>query len=104
MAAPDNTLHFCFNILNYSSPTGMMSDIEDGSKHVAGKDIFYAMSKGGGRTLQRANGPKVEWPVRAEAEPYQPDVIYTAEADYAAAAYSPGWWEPKSSWTGKGGR
>jgi len=84
-SAPDNTLHFCFTILNYSSPTGMASDIDDGSKHAAGKDILYAMSKDGGRTLQRANGSKVEWPVRAEAGPYQPDVIYAAAADYAAA-------------------
>ncbi len=84
VATPDNTLHFCFSVLNYSSPTGRMSDIEDGSKHAAGKDILYAMSKDGGRTLQRANGTKVQWPVRAEAGPYQPDVIYAAAADYAA--------------------
>lgn len=82
--APDNTLHFCFSILNYSSPTGRMSDIEDGSKHAAGKDVLYAVSKDGGRTLQRANGAKVEWPVQAEAGPHQPDVVYAATGHFMA--------------------
>jgi hypothetical protein len=48
------------------------------------KDILYAWSKDGGRTLQRADGSNVQWPVCAKAGPYQPDVIYAANADYAA--------------------
>lgn len=90
VSAPDNTLHFVFHILNYSSLNGKMSIIDDGSKHAAGKDILYAMSKDGGRMLQRADGSKVEWPVQAEAGPHQPDVIYAAAADYAAAEKSGG--------------
>lgn len=82
VSAPDNTLHFCFGILNYSNPTGKMSAIST-SNHAEGKDILYAMSKNGGRTLQKADGSKVEWPVQAEAGPHQPDVLYAAAADYA---------------------
>ena len=82
VAARDNTLHFLFNVLNYSPPSGRLNDSDEGG---GGKNILYATSKDGGRTLQRTNGSKVEWPVRAEAGPYQPDVIYDAAADYAAA-------------------
>ncbi len=42
------------------------------------------MSKDGGRTLQRADGSKVQWPVCAKPGPCQPDVIYSPNADYAA--------------------
>ena len=81
-AARDNTLHFCFKILNYSPESGRYNDSEEGD---GGKDILYATSKDGGRTLQRTNGSKVEWPVQAEAGSHQPDVIYAAAADYAVA-------------------
>lgn len=83
VAAPDNTLHFLFHILNYASATKRLGDIEV-SKHAVSKDILYAWSKDGGRTLQRADGSNVQWPVCAKAGPYQADVIYAAYADYAA--------------------
>ncbi len=83
VATPNNTLHFLFHVLNYSSATKDLRDIVN-SKHAEAKDLLYAMSKDGGRTLQKADGSKVEWPVQAEAGPHQPDVIYCANADYAS--------------------
>lgn len=83
VAAPDNTLHFLFHILNYASPAQNFRDIKN-SGHAPSKDILYAMSKDGGRSLQRADGSKVQWPVCAKPGPCQPDLIYSPNADYAA--------------------
>lgn len=81
-AGRDNTLHFCFRVLNHSNPTQRLNDSDEGA---LGMDILYAVSRDGGRTLRRTDGTSIEWPVRAEAGPYQPDVIYSAAADYALA-------------------
>jgi len=82
VSAPDNTLYFSFNILNFSPPNESLRTFTKSGG--GGKDILYATSKDGGRTLQRNNGSQVKWPVRAEAGPYQPDVIYAAAEAYAS--------------------
>jgi len=81
-ASRDNTLHFLFKIMNYSPQSGTLRDSDEGG---GGKDLLYAWSKDGGKTLHRVDGSNVEWPVQAEAGPHQPDVLYAAAADYAEA-------------------
>lgn len=39
-------------------------------------DILYAWSEDGGKTIQRGEGSKIEWPIRAEAGPHQGDIVY----------------------------
>jgi len=73
--APDGILHFAFSALN-DNPL----DYAKAPGHTI-TDVMYGMSTDAGRTLRRSDGTEILWPVRAEAGPYQAEVLVTPPDD-----------------------
>lgn len=63
-------MHCVFGLLNKSLPAP-----KDGGKHT-GTHVLYAYSDDGGKTFFRGNGTKIQLPMRADAGPYQADVVF----------------------------
>jgi hypothetical protein len=83
--AADGTMHFGFAVLNrspreYKKPPAFHSTTE----------LMYAVSKDGGKTLQRQDGSNVVWPVRAEAGPHRPDLVFAEPEDNQNPWFDPG--------------
>lgn len=62
-------MHLAFGLLNENTPSAK-------GRHT-GSDVLYAYSDDGGKTFHRGDGSRIELPMRAEAGPYQADVVYS---------------------------
>jgi hypothetical protein len=65
----DKRMHLGFGLLNENTPSSK-------GGHTL-THALYAYSDDGGKTIHRADGSKIEWPIRAEAGPHQGDVVYS---------------------------
>ena len=62
-------MHVVFGLLNENTPSAK-------GRHT-GSDVLYAYSDDGGKTFHRGDGSQIQVPMRAEAGPYQADVVYS---------------------------
>jgi hypothetical protein len=62
-------MHIAFGLLNENTPSSK-------GRHT-GSDVLYAYSDDGGKMFHRGDGSKIQLPMRAEAGPYQADVVYS---------------------------
>ena len=62
-------MHLVLGLLNENTPSAAYGH--------TGSDVLYAYSDDGGKTFRRGDGSQIQLPMRAEAGPYQADVVYS---------------------------
>lgn len=65
----NNRMHLVFGLLNEDTPSAKGAH--------TGSDVLYAYSDDRGKTFHRGDGSLIQLPMRAEAGPYQADVVYS---------------------------